>query len=89
MEKSILSQKDFRQESQSNPDTLAAETTIWISRIKRHIEITNCDHCKRVLNDNNNEAGSEPAPKPDATKTQSFARTTEKKLYHHELHSGF
>lgn len=56
MEKSILSQKDFHQSS--SPDTLAAETKVWISRIKRHIETTNCPHCKKVLN--NIEAGDQP-----------------------------
>ena len=45
MEKSILSQKDFRQ----SPDILAAETKAIIRKIKRHIEEDKCTCCAEAL----------------------------------------
>ena len=72
MEKSILSQKHFRQSSSPFPDTLAEETKIWISRMKKHLEITNCDHCKRVLNNIEIEAGGQPTPSIPTSATNPF-----------------
>jgi hypothetical protein len=60
--------------------SLAVESAELIHRIKKHIEITNCEHCKRVLNNIDIEAGGQPTP--------SISTSAANQLRHHSKQAG-
>ena len=46
---------------------IALEAMHLIQRMVRHILYDNCDHCRHILKDKDNEAGNQPAPTETAT----------------------
>ena len=72
----VLQTKTFR----SDTNTLATEAADLVRTVKKHIEITNCDHCKRVLNNIEIVAPNQATTRPQNGRTDSNRHNPTDKL---------